>query len=78
MVIESMLMKRIIISTLSGGISCLLNENNCIVVKRGSGFLNELNYYKEQDLINMSEQGYTDVKHYINRTISSMENLFNV
>ena len=78
MVIESMLMKRIIISTLSGGLSSLLNEKNCIVVSKGGGFLNDLSNHNKKDLINKSELGYQDVKKYINNTIASMEDLFNV
>ena len=39
MAIESMLMKKVIISTQSGGMPTLLNKENCIVVKKNSSFL---------------------------------------
>jgi hypothetical protein len=78
MLIEAMLMKRTIISTLSGGTTDVLNDKNCIIVNKRGGFLDVISKFSKQDLINKSEMGYKDVKSYIDRTLVSMEELFNV
>jgi hypothetical protein len=76
MAVEAMLMKRVIISTLSGGMSCLFNEHNCIPVNKGEGFLATYESYNEEELLKLVEQGYRDVKIYINTTIRKMEEIF--
>ena len=76
MALESLLMKRVVISTLSGGMPCLFNDKNCIPVQKDHGFLEVYKTYSRQDLLNLVEQGYKDAKDYSNRVINEMEEIF--
>jgi len=76
MAIEAMLMKRIVITTLSGGMPCLFNKKNSIPVKKGAGFIAAYESFSEEELLDLAEKGYQDARKYFDHTIMNMEGIF--
>ena len=69
-------MKKVIISTQSGGMPTILNKENCIVVKKNASFLKNIESFDKKELQQIANKAHDDAKNYSNKVILEMQKLF--